>query len=101
MTLREVIDSTLSIDPKTQENNIKVLNDISQRLSKDDQQKMQAVLQGLKQQQAASQQKQQEADKQKQQDKSKLPMGNTTTNAQVSGNSQTAQTGSDGSSTAQ
>lgn len=101
MTLRQIVDEDLSIDPKTQENNIKFLSDISQKLTKEDQQKMQAVLQGLKQQQAANQQKKAEEDKQKQQEKSAQPMGNPANSAQPSGTNSTAQVSNSDSSTAQ
>lgn len=91
MTLRQVVDNTLAVpDQKTQENNIKTVDEITKKLSKEDQQKMQTVLQGMKQQQAAAQKQQQE------QNKTKLPTGGIQTTAQPIGNNTTAQSDNNG-----
>lgn len=91
MTLRQVVDNTLAVpDQKTQENNIKTVDEITKKLSKEDQQKMQTVLQGMKQQQIAAQKQQQK------QNKTKLPAGGVQSTAQPSGDNTTAQSDNNG-----
>lgn len=101
MTIRQIINDELGIDTKTQENNIKVLSDISGKLSREDQQKMQAVLQGMKQQLTANQAVQKQENAEKQKAKSALPNGNVATTAQPSNSNTTAQSSNSDSQTAQ
>lgn len=90
MTLREAVDASLKAipDEKTTQQNMEFLKSISQKISKDDQAKMQAVIDGMKKTDLLA--------KQKEEENEKKPVINKETKAQISNTDQTAQTSKTG-----
>jgi len=91
MTLKEVIDNTLAIpDEKTVKQNIDFLQNVAKNLQKPDQQKMQAVIDGMQKSDLAAKQNKENAEEQKKQ-QVQQPQANLQTPAQMDNNVETAQ----------
>ena len=101
MTLRETINNALNIqtpDSQTIQKNISSLAEIAKTLSKEDQQKIVAITNGMKQQQAVAQKKEEQQAKEKNtvqqpagQAEQKAQIDSTTSTAQITDNKETAQ----------
>ncbi len=104
MTLREVIDVSLlakaTPDAKTSKQNIQFLQNTAQKMGKGDQQKMQAVIDGMKKTEMFTTAQKEEEEKQNKIKQVQKPIGtneksaqpsDTSTTAQVSNNAKTAQ----------
>jgi len=94
MTLKEVIDNTLAIpDEKTVKQNIDFLQNVAKNLQKPDQQKMQAVIDGMQKSDLAAKQNKQNKENAEEQKKQQVqqPQANLQTPAQMDNNAETAQ----------
>lgn len=101
MTLREVVDLSLlakSIpDENTTKKNMDFLQNAAQKMEKPDQQKMQAIIDGMKKTELftkAQKEEQEKQEKQKKIQQTQKPESNTETTAQLQNTNSTAQSGS-------
>ena len=97
MTLREVVDLSLLAkavpDEKTTKNNMDFLQNAAQKMEKTDQQKMQAVIDGMKKTELFTKAQKEEQEKQKKLQQTKKPESNIETSAQLQNTNSTAQSG--------
>ena len=97
MTLREVVDLSLLTksvpDEKTTKNNMDFLQNVAQKMEKTDQQKMQAVIDGMKKTELFTKAQKEEQEKQKKLQQTQKPESNIETSAQLQNTSSTAQSG--------
>lgn len=97
MTLREVVDLSLlakSIpDENTTKKNMDFLQNAAQKMEKSDQQKMQAVIDGMKKTELFTKVQKEEQEKQKKLQQTKKPESNIETSAQLQNTNSTAQSG--------
>ena len=95
MTLREVVDLSLMAkampDEKTTKQNMEFLQATAQKMEKPDQQKMQAVIDGMKKTELFTKAQKEEQEKQKKLQQTQKPNGALGTEAQTNNTSQTAQ----------
>lgn len=98
MTLREVVDLSLlakSIpDENTTKKNMDFLQNAAQKMEKPDQQKMQAIIDGMKKTELFTKAQKEEQEKQKKIQQTQKPESNTETTAQLQNTNSTAQSGS-------
>ena len=97
MTLREVVDLSLLTksvpDEKTTKNNMDFLQNVAQKMEKTDQQKMQAVIDGMKKTELFTKAQKEEQEKQKKLQQTQKPESNIEVSAQLQNTSSTAQSG--------
>ena len=97
MTLREVVDLSLLAkavpDENTTKKNMDFLQNAAQKMEKTDQQKMQAVIDGMKKTELFTKAQKEEQEKQKKLQQTKKPESNIETSAQLQNTSSTAQSG--------
>lgn len=97
MTLREVVDLSLLAKAVPDENTIKknmdFLQNAAQKMEKTDQQKMQAVIDGMKKTELFTKAQKEEQEKQKKLQQTKKPESNIETSAQLQNTNSTAQSG--------
>ena len=97
MTLREVVDLSLLAkavpDEKTTKKNMDFLQNAAQKMEKTDQQKMQAVIDGMKKTELFTKAQKEEQEKQKKLQQTQKPESNIETSAQLQNTSSTAQSG--------
>ena len=100
MTLREVVDLSLLAkavpDENTTKKNMDFLQNAAQKMEKTDQQKMQAVIDGMKKTELFTKAQKEEKEKQKKLQQTKKPESNIETSAQLQNTSSTAQSGNTG-----
>ena len=100
MTLREVVDLSLLAkavpDENTTKKNMDFLQNAAQKMEKTDQQKMQAVIDGMKKTELFTKSQKEEQEKQKKLQQTKKPESNIETSAQLQNTSSTAQSGNTG-----
>ena len=97
MTLREVVDLSLLAkavpDENTTKKNMDFLQNVAQKMEKTDQQKMQAVIDGMKKTELFTKAQKEEQEKQKKLQQTQKPESNIETSAQLQNTSSTAQSG--------
>lgn len=97
MTLREVVDLSLLAkavpDENTTKKNMDFLQNAAQKMEKSDQQKMQAVIDGMKKTELFTKAQKEEQEKQKKLQQTQKPESNIETSAQLQNTSSTAQSG--------
>ena len=97
MTLREVVDLSLLDkavpDENTTKKNMDFLQNVAQKMEKTDQQKMQAVIDGMKKTELFTKAQKEEQEKQKKLQQTQKPESNIETSAQLQNTSSTAQSG--------
>ena len=97
MTLREVVDLSLLAkavpDENTTKKNMDFLQNAAQKMEKTDQQKMQAVIDGMKKTVLFTKAQKEEQEKQKKLQQTQKPESNIETSAQLQNTSSTAQSG--------
>ena len=97
MTLREVVDLSLLAkavpDENTTKKNMDFLQNAAQKMEKTDQQKMQAVIDGMKKTELFTKAQKEEQEKQKKLQQTQKPESNIETSAQLQNTSSTAQSG--------
>ena len=97
MTLREVVDLSLLAkavpDENTTKNNMDFLQNVAQKMEKSDQQKMQAVIDGMKKTELFTKAQKEEQEKQKKLQQTQKPESNIEVSAQLQNTSSTAQSG--------
>ena len=97
MTLREVVDLSLLAkavpDENTTKKNMDFLQNAAQRMEKSDQQKMQAVIDGMKKTELFTKAQKEEQEKQKKLQQTQKPESNIETSAQLQNTNSTAQSG--------
>lgn len=100
MTLREVVDLSLLAkavpDENTTKKNMDFLQNAAQKMEKTDQQKMQAVIDGMKKTELFTKAQKEEQEKQKKLQQTQKPESNIETSAQLQNTSSTAQSGNTG-----
>lgn len=100
MTLREVVDLSLLAkavpDENTTKKNMDFLQNAAQKMEKTDQQKMQAVIDGMKKTELFTKSQKEEQEKQKKLQQTQKPESNIETSAQLQNTSSTAQSGNTG-----
>ena len=98
MTLREVVDLSLLAkavpDENTTKKNMDFLQNAAQKMEKPDQQKMQAIIDGMKKTELFTKAQKEEQEKQKKIQQTQKPESNTETTAQLQNTNSTAQSGS-------
>ena len=97
MTLREVVDLSLLAkavpDENTTKKNMDFLQNAAQKMEKTDQQKMQAVIDGMKKTELFTKAQKEEQEKQKKLQQTQKPESNIEVSAQLQNTSSTAQSG--------
>ena len=97
MTLREVVDLSLLAkavpDENTTKKNMEFLQNAAQKMEKSDQQKMQAVIDGMKKTELFTKAQKEEQEKQKKLQQTQKPESNIETSAQLQNTNSTAQSG--------
>ena len=97
MTLREVVDLSLLAkavpDENTTKKNMDFLQNAAQKMEKTDQQKMQAVIDGMKKTELFTKAQKEEQEKQKKLQQTQKPESNIETSAQLKNTNSTAQSG--------
>lgn len=97
MTLREVVDLSLLAkavpDENTTKKNMDFLQNAAQKMEKSDQQKMQAVIDGMKKTELFTKAQKEEQEKQKKLQQTQKPESNIETSAQLQNTNSTAQSG--------
>ena len=97
MTLREVVDLSLLAkavpDENTTKKNMDFLQNAAQKMEKTDQQKMQAVIDGMKKTELFTKAQKEEQEKQKKLQQIQKPESNIETSAQLQNTNSTAQSG--------
>ena len=97
MTLREVVDLSLLAkevpDENTTKKNMDFLQNAAQKMEKSDQQKMQAVINGMKKTELFTKAQKEEQEKQKKIQQTKKPESNIEISAQLQNTNSTAQSG--------
>lgn len=97
MTLREVVDLSLLAkavpDENTTKKNMDFLQNAAQKMEKSDQQKMQAVIDGMKKTELFTKAQKEEQEKQKKLQQTQKPESNIETSAQLQNTSSIAQSG--------
>lgn len=97
MTLREVVDLSLLAkavpDENTTKKNMDFLQNAAQKMEKTDQQKMQAVIDGMKKTELFTKSQKEEQEKQKKLQQTQKPESNIETSAQLQNTNSTAQSG--------
>lgn len=97
MTLREVVDLSLLAkavpDENTTKKNMEFLQNAAQKMEKTDQQKMQAVIDGMKKTELFTKAQKEEQEKQKKLQQTQKPESNIETSAQLQNTNSTAQSG--------
>ena len=97
MTLREVVDLSLLAkavpDENTTKNNMDFLQNVAQKMEKTDQQKMQAVIDGMKKTELFTKAQKAEQEKQKKLQQTQKPESNIESSALLQNTSSTAQSG--------
>lgn len=97
MTLREVVDLSLLAkavpDENTTKKNMDFLQNAAQKMEKTDQQKMQAVIDGMKKTELFTKAQKEEQEKQKKLQQTQKPESNIETSAQLQNTNSTAQSG--------
>ena len=97
MTLREVVDLSLLAkavpDENTTKKNMDFFQNSAQKMEKSDQQKMQAVIDGMKKTELFTKAQKEEQEKQKKLQQTQKPESNIETSAQLQNTSSTAQSG--------
>ena len=97
MTLREVVDLSLLAkavpDENTTKKNMDFLQNAAQKMEKTDQQKMQAVIDGMKKTELFTKAQKEEQEKQKKLQQTQKPENNIETSAQLQNTNSTAQSG--------
>ena len=97
MTLREVVDLSLLAkavpDENTTKKNMDFLQNAAQKMGKSDQQKMQAVIDGMKKTELFTKAQKEEQEKQKKLQQTQKPESNIETSAQLQNTNSTAQSG--------
>lgn len=97
MTLREVVDLSLLAkavpDENTTKKNMDFLQNVAQKMEKTDQQKMQAVIDGMKKAELFTKAQKEEQEKQKKLQQTQKPESNIEVSAQLQNTSSTAQSG--------
>jgi hypothetical protein len=100
MTLREIVDASLLAkavpDEKTAKQNIDFLQDAAKKMDKSEQQKMQAVIDGMKKTNLFAKAQKDEEEQQQKQQQVKKPETNTQQTAQVGNTNVSAQPTSSG-----
>lgn len=100
MTLREIVDASLLAkavpDEKTVKQNIDFLQDAAKKMDKSEQQKMQAVIDGMKKTNLFAKAQKDEEEQQQKQQQVKKPETNTQQTAQVGNTNVSAQSTSSG-----
>ena len=97
MTLGEVVDLSLLAkavpDENTTKKNMDFLQNAAQKMEKSDQQKMQAVIDGMKKTELFTKTQKEEQEKQKKLQQTQKPESNIETSAQLQNTNSTAQSG--------
>ena len=97
MTLREVVDLSLLAkavpDENTTKKNMDFLQNAAQKMEKTDQQKMQAVIDGMKKTELFTKAQKEEQEKQKKLQQTQKPESKIKTSAQLQNTNSTAQSG--------
>lgn len=97
MTLREVVDLSLLAkavpDENTTKKNMDFLQNAAQKMEKADQQKMQAVIDGMKKTELFTKAQKEEQEKQKKLQQTQKPESNIEVSAQLQNTNSTAQSG--------